>query len=462
MDGLKNGLDLGYEGFANANEETLEYLTKALSAGTGVDAGAFTGGRALIPESLDTTLVNILHSQEDAVLFRKLKKQAIKSPVHQWDERSEVGANDGAWVGEGADSIEADQTIARRYVTAKYLQTMRKVTLQASISNMIEDAMAIEKNAGTLWIIRNVEQGLFYGNSSYVAEQPDGLIAQIPSTHILDMRGKDASSATFENKFGEACRQIRDYFGKASDFFCSTMVMQDVQRLLRDRIRFEAGVAPAGSTVFSKYPTPFATPELQHDIFIKEGTTPVASGITASRPGQPTINSTSSPVDALSEFAAADAGDYVYKIIAVNKYGDSLASAEAVVTGIAAGDKVTINVTEGSPAATAFKVYRSKKGGASGAEVRYAFTVARTAGTMDINDYNSYLPGCSDGFLLTMEDVYNAIEWAQFLPMMKFDLYPTAAAVYPFLMLLFGNLAVKKKVQQIRIKNIAPSTLGWF
>jgi len=45
---------------------------------------------------------------------------------------------------------------------------------------------------------------------------------------------------------------------------------------------------------------------------------------------------------------------------------------------------------------------------------------------------------------------------------MKFDLYPTNAAVYPFLMLLFGFLAVKKPVQHVRIKNIAPSGLGWF
>ena len=458
MDGLKN-IDLGYEGFANANEETLEYLTKALSAGTGVDAGAFTGGRALIPESLDTTLVNILHSQEDAVLFKKLKKQAIKSPVHQWDERSEVGADDGAWVGEGADSIEADQTIARRYVTAKYLQTLRKVTLQASISNMIEDAMAIEKNAGTLWIIRNMEKALFYGDSTYVTEQPDGLINKIPSTNILDMRGKDASSVTFENKFGEGCRMIRDSFGKASDFFCSTMVMQDVQRLLRDRIRFDAGVAPAGSTVFSKYPTPFATPELNHDIFIKEGGIPVTGSISASRAGVVTIAGSSSPVDPLSEFAAGDAGDYVYKVVGVNKYGDAVASAECIVTGVSAGDNVTLTITNGSPVSTGYKIYRSKKGGITGASVLYAFT-APVAAT--VIDRNSFLPGCSDGFLLTMDDMYNAIEFAQFLPMMKFDLYPTAAAVYPFLMLLFGNLAVKKPTNHVRLKNISPSTLSWF
>ena len=61
-----------------------------------------------------------------------------------------------------------------------------------------------------------------------------------------------------------------------------------------------------------------------------------------------------------------------------------------------------------------------------------------------------------------MEPMYDAIEWAQFLPLMKFDLYPTNAAVYPFLMLLFGSLALKKPVNHVRIKNISYSGLGWF
>ena len=38
----------------------LALLQKALQAGSGVDAAAFSGGRALIPESLDSTLVSVL------------------------------------------------------------------------------------------------------------------------------------------------------------------------------------------------------------------------------------------------------------------------------------------------------------------------------------------------------------------------------------------------------------------
>jgi len=91
------------------------------------------------------------------------------------------------------------------------------------------------------------------------------------------------------------------------------------------------------------------------------------------------------------------------------------------------------------------------------------FTVALANLTgSNIIDENSYLPGTSSVYILNLNPVYNAIEWVQFLPMMKFDLYPTNAAVYPFLMLLFGALALKKPNQHIRIKNVSPSTLGWF
>ena len=457
-------LERGFEGFGQANMETLQLLQKALTAGSGVNAGAFTGGRALIPESLDNTLVNILHTQDEARIFQALKKLPIKSPVHQWDERTEVGADDGAWIPEGGDSEEADQTIARKYKTAKYLQTLRKVTLQASISNMIEPAMVLEQNAGTLWVIRNVERGLIYGNSTHFTNQPDGLEMQIPAGNVIDVRGADASSVVFENAFNEGCRQIRDNYGRASNFYSSTKIMEDVQRLLRDRIRFQAGVTQ-GASVFTEYPTPFGTPKIQDDIFIKEGAKAVEllSGLTAKRPGAITIDS-ATPAGSGSQFGANDAGDYYYGVAGVNRYGvgaQTIHGAPTVVA-VAAGEEVTLTVDAEAPAPTAYALFRSKKGGAS-ADMRFVGYFAYGNGTDDeFIDVNADLPGTSDGYLLTMEQVYDAIEWFQFLPLMKFDLYPTNAAVYPFLMLLFGALALKKPVQHIRIKNVSPSGLGWF
>jgi hypothetical protein len=460
-----NQFPVGSGGFGDmGNVAVLQELQKALTAGTGVDADAYTGGRALIPESLENTLVNVLWVQDEARLFQRIKKKPIPSPVHQWDKRSAVGSFDGAWVAEEGTSTEADQTIERVYKNAKYLQTMRKASLQATLSNMIENALTIEQNAGALWIIRNVEHAMFYGNSAYVSEQPDGLLAQITgSDNILDVRGAAADSAEFEKKANEASRVIRDNYGKASLMLMSTMVMQDVQNLLRDRIRFQAGQS-VGSTVFNRYPTPFGEMELLDDVFIKEGSTPVASTLTTTRPNVPTedVAPAAGGVDAGSSFTAADLGEYYYKIVAVNKYGDSTPLTCTAVTTAVAGENVTMSIGPGAIVPTALKVYRSKKDAGSADDCRYMKTVAYTGDPTVITDDNTDLPGTSQAFVLTMDQIYDAIEWFQFLPLMKFDLYPTNAAVYPFLMLLFGALALKKNEQHAYIKNISPSNLGWF
>jgi len=463
---LMSQFDLGYEGFAKANSETLEALSKALTAGNGVDAASFTGGRALTPESLDSVLVSVLHTTDEARLFQRLKKNPVKSVVHQWNYRNEVGADDGGWVPEGGSSQNADQNISRKFTTAKYLQTKRSVTLQAATTNMLEDAIGIEQEAGALWLIRNVEKGLIYGNSSYNSYEPDGLISQIPASGVIDLRGKDATSAEFEQAMNDSARQIRDYFGVATTMLSSTMVMEDVQALLRDRIRFGTG-NQLGSAIFNEYPTPFGKMELVDNVFIREGAAPRVSAL-AGIPGGTTpiaFGSATSPVDATAKFGAADAGTYCYKIVPINQFGPG-AAVEVNVTGVVAGDNVTIPITTFPvPAATAYKVFRSKVGGTTGAAVKEAFTVSHAtvvAASNNIIDRNENLPGCSDVFILNMNTAYNAIEWIQFLPMMKFDLYPTDAAVYPFLMLLFGSLALKKPEQHIRIKNVSPSNLGWF
>ena len=453
-------------GFYGANSETLENLHKALQAGSGADASSFTGGRALIPENLDQTLINVLHSVDEAILFQRLKKNPVRGPIHQWNYRDEVGADDGAWVPEGGDSEETDQDIERRFTTAKYLQTLRKVTLQMASSDTIggvESAEALEEQAGTLWLIRNVERTLFTGRSNIVSEQFDGLDAQIEN--VIDLRGLDATTDGFEDAMNEATRVIRDHFGKADLMLGSTVVIEDVQKLLRDRIRFEVGTDGLGSRVFNRYPTPFGNPELKDDVFIGIGGAPAASSLASKRPAVPTINTSAaesaSGASGASHFAAADAGDYFYQVVAINRYGDSVATAATSAVTVANGQVVKINVTEGDPAARGYKVYRSKLNGVN-TDLRYAFSVPRTGATQDIFDTNSDLPGTTSMYVLTMDPARLAIEWVQFLPMMRFPLYPTNAAVYPFLMLLFGALAVKKPVQHVRIKNIAPSTLDWF
>jgi len=464
-------LNVGYQGFAKGNLEMMEALTKALTAGTGVDAGAFTGGRALIPESLDATLVNVLWKQEHAKLFRALKKKPVKSPVHQWARRTGVGDDDGAWVAEGGASVEKDTDLERKYATMKYLQTLRKVTIQATISQMLEDAMTIEKQGGTLWVIKQTEKALFNGDSAMIAEEPDGLFKLLTDNvtatkphpeNVIDLRGETAESVEFEQKIVEAARVITSKFGIPTDLYLSLMAMESVQRLLRDRMRFPVGKGETTlpTMIFDRYPTAFGTLILQPDLFLVEGQIPRTS-TSGDAPAQVTIAATATQDTTKSKFVAADAGDYYYSVAAVNKYGQSLKATEDQVS-VVAGDRVDLAITEGATDGTCFFIFRSKKDAGAGSTLLYATKVKRTGDDPTIVDYNADLPGTSQAYVLGMNPMYDAIEWLQFLPLMKFDLFPANAAVYPFLMLLFGALGLKKPEQQVMIKNISPSNLNWF
>lgn len=461
---LEHMLANGWDGAVG--EDGLQMLSKALEAGSGVDAASFAGGRALIPESLDTTLVSVLWSQDEAKLFKALKRNPIKGPVHQWNKRTDVGDEDGAWVAEGGSSFEKDQTIQRKFVETKYLQTKRQVTLQMMASNSLEDAEAIEKEAGALWIVRQTERALFDGDSDIVAEQFDGLTKGITS-NIVDLRGSDLiTSSAGEDAFIEGCKKIRDAYGKANTSFMNTSLMEDTQKLLRDRLRVPAsgGGSNMGAYVYDTYPTPFGSFKLNDNIFVRQhDEAQRASTITAQRPDQVSIAVARAASGALeSQWATGDAGDYYYQVVAVNKYGDAVASTAVQVTSVVADDKVTITVTDGATVGTGFKVYRSEKDAADGSNCRFVTQVARTGASQEIIDLNADLPNTSRLYLLTTDNMYNAIEWEQWLPTMKFQLYPTNAAVNPFLMLMFGALGLKKEEQMCIIKNVSYSKDKWY
>ena len=450
------------EGFNMGNQAMLEDLSKSLQAGAGTDASQFTGGRALIPESLDRTLVNVLWSQDDARLFKILKKTPVASTVHEYTRRTGVGDSDGAWVSEGGTSFEKNQTLARITLQMKFLQTYRAVTLQMASANAIEDAKALEAEAGMLWCIQQVEKTMFTGNSNVVAEQFDGLRKIVLAAgNSYDMRGKPASDESFEDAMGTASTVIRQKYGKADLILAPPPVIQGMQALLRSRLLVPPAPRAEGNAagyVPDFYPTPFGNLKIQDDIFIARTLTPTASVITASAPGAPTFT-VANAANASSQFVASDAGTYYYVLVGVNKYGESVASA-AVQATVNAGDAVTLTITVASTNATGYRVYRGSKNAATAADVKFMVEVEGIVGGVTtlpttIVDLNADIPGTYDAYVLTSDPMYNAIEWAQFLPAMLFNLYPTNAATYPFLVLLFGALAVKKQEQMYVIKNIA-------
>ena len=121
-------------------------LSKALSAGSGTDSSQFTGGRALIPEDIEMSMVNAMAAKKDDFkLTNLLKTQKVNSTVHEYTRRNDAGDYMHLFTGEGGEAGNTDQTIERITKPMKFMQTYREVTLQMQVAKTLEDAMSSEK-----------------------------------------------------------------------------------------------------------------------------------------------------------------------------------------------------------------------------------------------------------------------------------------------------------------------------
>jgi hypothetical protein len=87
--------------------------------------------------------------------------------------------------------------------------------------------------------------------------------------------------------------------------------------------------------------------------------------------------------------------------------------------------------------------------------------VPRTGASTVYVDLNRDIPGTTKAAILNMSQGGGAISWRQFLPMLKFPLYPTVSATVPWAQLLFGYLRLTKRRHHVVIKNILPNGSTW-
>jgi hypothetical protein len=76
-------------------------------------------------------------------------------------------------------------------------------------------------------------------------------------------------------------------------------------------------------------------------------------------------------------------------------------------------------------------------------------------------DLNREVPGATESYILNLTPGHTAITWRQLLPMIKFNLYPTNAAVIPWAQLLFGYLRMSKRKHHVLVKNIVTKNQVW-
>lgn len=455
-------------------------LQKALTAGYGTDVSTLTGGGSLRIQSLDKTMQATIQENKHFRLFNELAKTGAGATVDEWTEQSGVGGFLGGSTNTETGIInESTGSYARRVGLVKYLMTKRQVSLVSTLGNNIASSEAIEQQAGAKQLLTDAEYLSFEGDSAVVPTEFDGIYAQIlagvtagqvDGGNILDAEGQSLASINLVN---QAAAQIskRDNFGTPTHLFQSQLVQADFDTGLDPAFRVPLTNVPNGGISLGSpvvgIRTSWGDVATCPDVFINDGDQTVPFQVTY--PTLATANDGLKPTLALaaasdvsSKFGAAHAGNYYYLVTGLNANGQStgVISAQQAVT---AGQKVTLTITASAGGQeTGYAVYRSRKNGTnSPSDFRLITRVPKAGATTTFVDLNRDIPGTTRAYVLNMSPGDHAINWRQLLPMMKFPLYPTNAAVIPWAQLMFGYLRITKRRHHAVIKNILPNGAKW-
>lgn len=459
----------------------IESLQKALTAGYGSDPAGFTGGSALRIQSLDKTMKSTIQENEHFRLFNALAKTGAGATVDEWTERSGVGGFLGGSTNTETGNIaQAQGDYKRRVAMVKYLMTRAEVSVVVTLGNNLASAKATEAQGAALRLLTDAEYLSFCGDSAVVPTEFDGIFAQIEAGvadgsvdggNVVDAGG---SAITSVNSFNDAAAQIakRGNFGRPTHFFSSLDVQADMDNSLDPAFRVAVNNAADGGV---KLGSPVVGLRTSHgnvatmpDVFIPDGNDlrpfeieyPAIAAVNAGlAPAGVAIASTT---DAASKFAAGHAGNFYYLVTGVNAAGQST----GVITAqeaVAAGEKVTLTITKSAAGQeSGYAVYRSRKNGTNAVnDFRLIKRIPRTGAETVFVDLNRDIPGTSKACILNMTPGADAISWRQLLPMMEFQLYPTANAVLPWAQLLFGYLRLAKRRHHVVIKNILSNKATW-
>jgi hypothetical protein len=452
----------GYTGFGEMPMAAVEELQKALTAGTGTDSNTFTNGRSLVVESLEQTLMTTTFSADDIVFWKMLKTNPVYAVVDEWVSKDDYGQEYGVAVSETGMPAARDTTYARHTAQVKFYRIQRELSHVITLTRSLVDAEAEEQIDGTMIILRAIEKGLFFGDSSILPTEFDGLKKQIlgngSANTVIDVRGPLAQS-----HLQNGAEVIRENYGIATDLFISLKNQLDIDRLSEPNQRVQIPLTNVNGGLIlgapvEQYRSSFGTFKLHPDVFITEERKPLASPTPGTGvPAAPTTVTATAGTDAATQFTGADLGTYWYGVSYFTASGESVATFIGSAVTVAAGQSVTVTMNGGTTGTVSgAKLFRSKVGAANTTDMLEFDRVAFTGTGQTYVDRNALLPGSSDGFLCNLSPNARAISWQQLLPLMKLPLAIVGPSI-PFLIMLYGYLRCSKPKQFCLLRNIRPS-----
>lgn len=457
-------------GFGLQNAQEANDIAKALSIGSEYASstpGSLSQGAALAVEDLDRTLKLVTFGVEHFRLWKDIQKDKVNQTVHEFNVQNSYGQEVSPFFQMGGTPQQTDAKYARDVAIVKYLGTHGQVEHNLTLIQAAHGpVVAREVKNKTIELLSRNERAMFEADSAINSLEYDGIDAQIRSKQsqakyksqafvgyqgdnedsvIIDLRGEEALS---EDVCEDSCLLALNNHGTPMDMYLSTDIHSRFSKDFYAKERVRPGDRSAAGYLVPEFMGSLNF-RFKPDLFTRPRRDPLSSAVSAS--AAPTTANAASPADAASQFAAADAGTYSYRIAAVYADGETLASTAASIA-VSAGDKVTIEITySGSP--LYFMVFRAPVGTTTGHEFIGRIAPAGSGNAHNI-DYNARIPGLGRAYLL-MHDP-DVLSFKQLGSMIKYDLAVTDTS-YRWLQLLYGMVVIQAPRKNVIIDNIALS-----
>lgn len=497
IDAYSNMKDnFAFTGEANTSPEALQDIAKALEAGSLSGQSTMNrndlSGSPLKTESLDSTLKVTTFQESEIVVWKRIPKSPAYSTNEEYNQLTDYGDDVGGFYGEGETPNEEDSTYIRRQQLVKFLGVKKGVTHVMTLTQtMIGNAIAQEAKNGTMWILRKLNRSIVTADSRIIPNafngvyaqhaRPDGITFNVqdgPNTEdgylqseiVVDLRGDYLKEQHMET----AQEGIIENHGVGTEFFGAPKIFSDFAKGFYGKKYINPNTEQTSAGVMGQrvvgHDTQFGRVNFTSDIFMnKTKAKTYNSAVTGQGPAAPVADGTT-PIAAVtgianSQWAAGDAGNYIYGVTAVNYLGESAMTVlSQTPTTIATGGAVDLKFAAANTgtAATGFIIWRATKGGAyNGANTKFykLFEVSTTELANGYNggaagivrDTNKYLPNCNQAFLI--QNTGDVWTFRQLLPLMKMDLAITGP-VFNFLVLLYGTPILFQQRKMIRFINV--------
>ena len=231
MVSMQDYMDFG-QGMGIASAADVAELNKALNTGAYAQANGVAGqtnGAALQVESLENSLKVLTYSDQHVKFWKKIAKTPAYSTVEEYNQLISYGSGQGGFVPEGVLPETDDSEYKRQASFVKFLGTTREVTHPMTLVRSAHgDVIARENQNGILWLMKQLEHGLFWGDRSLAAPgkegvQFDGLNKMIDPENVYDCKGQELRDVDIN--YG--AQMIIEIYGTPTDLYLPLYTLAD-------------------------------------------------------------------------------------------------------------------------------------------------------------------------------------------------------------------------------------------